>query len=130
MNLSLPISRNLLGGSALALAACAAAPLPPTDALQAADIAVSSAEAEHAADYAPVEMRSARDKLAAARDTHRDSDDLRVQQARRQADEARADAQLALAQAHLAKANQINQDLQKTSDSLREEIQRGSGAKP
>ena len=52
----------------------------------------------------------------------------RYRQARRLADEARADADLALAKAHLARAEASNQELQKSGDTLRQEIKRGPGA--
>lgn len=109
------------------LSACAAAPQPPTDALQAADIAISNAENDHAADYAPLEMRTAHEKLSAARADSQQPDEQQVMHARPLAEEARADADLASAKAHLAKAEAVNQELQKNSNTLRQELQRGSG---
>ena len=117
----------LLAAGLLSLAACATIPPPPSDALQAADIAVANAETEHAADYAPVEMRSAREKIAGARGNTATPEELRSAESRRLAEEARADAELATAQARLAKANGVNQELQKNGETLRNEIQRGPG---
>ncbi|WP_177188854.1 DUF4398 domain-containing protein [Solimonas aquatica] len=117
----------LLAGGVLALAACVSVPAPPSDALQSADIALANAENEHAAEAAPLEMRSAHDKLAAAHGDAQQADGKRMTQARRQADEARADAELASAKARLARTEAVNQELQKSSNSLRQEIQRGPG---
>lgn len=127
MNLVARSHRFLIAGGMLALSACAAAPPAPTAALQAADIAIANADKDGATDYAPLEMRSAHEKIAAARESAAQPDDERVMQSRRLADEARADADLASAKAHLAKADAVNQELQKNSDTLRQEIQRGSG---
>ncbi|MDR3417045.1 MAG: DUF4398 domain-containing protein [Nevskia sp.] len=119
--------RALGAGGALALAACASVPQPPTAALQAADTAIATAESDHAADYAPLEMRTAREKLAAARADAEQPDDQRVMQSRQLADEARVDAELASAKAHLAKADAVNQELQKNNNTLRQETQRSPG---
>jgi hypothetical protein len=127
MKLSLASSLFTLAG-ALALAACASAPPAPNDALQAADIAVGNAQKDRAADYAPLEMKSAQDKLAAARATKQPADDDSVALSRRLAEEARLDAELASAKAQLAKADAVNGELKKNSDTLRQEVQRGSGS--
>jgi hypothetical protein len=128
MNAAIHFRRLAVAGAILSLAACAATPQPPTDALQAADIALTNADSEHAADAAPLEMRTAREKLGAAHTSAQQPDEQAMVQARRLADEARADADLALAKAHLAKAEASNQELRKSGDTLRQEIQRGPGA--
>lgn len=119
----------LVAGGALTLAACASAPQPPNDALQAADIAVSNAEKDHGAEFAPLEMRSAHEKLAAAHAVAQksDSDALSMTQSRYLADEARSDADLASSKARLGKAEAVNQEMQKSGKALRQETQRGSG---
>lgn len=127
MKKAIHLHRFLLAGGVLALAACAAAPQPPTDALQAADIAVTNAENDHAADAAPLEMRTAHEKLTAARADALKPDEQSMTQARQLADEARVDAELASSRARLAKAEGVNQELQKNSNTLRQETQRGSG---
>ena len=111
----------------LAIAACASVPLPPTDALQAADIAVANADKENGTQYAPLEMRTAREKLAAAHDNAKKDDEKNMANARRLADEARADADLAASKARLGKADAVNKEMQKSGDALRQEAQRGSG---
>ncbi len=112
---------------ALVLSACATAPQPPTDALQAADIAVANAHKDRAAEYAPLEMRTAHEKLAAAHNNGDKPDEQRVTQSRWLADEARADAELASAKTRFAQADLVNQDLRKSSETLRQELQRSSG---
>jgi hypothetical protein len=127
MNTAIHLHRALIASGVLALAACATLPPPPTDALQAADIAITNAENDHAADYAPLEMRTAHEKLSAARADSQQSDEQQVMRARPLADEARAEADLASAKARLAKAEAMNLELQKNGNTLRNEIQRGSG---
>jgi hypothetical protein len=119
--------RLLLIGGVLALAGCATAPMPPTVALQAADIAITNADNDHAADYAPLEMRTAHEKLSAARADSQQSDPEQVMRAGPLADEARVEAELASAKGHLARAEAVNQELQKNNNTLNNEIQRGSG---
>lgn len=128
MKTAIHLHRFLLAGGALALAACAAAPQPPSDAMQAAEIAITDADNDHAADAAPLEMRTAHEKLTAARANVAKGDEPSMAQARQQADEARVDAQLASSRSRLAKAEAVNQELQKNSNTLRQETQRGSGS--
>ena len=116
-----------LTGAVLALAACASKIPAPTDAFQAADMAISSAEKDNAAAFAPLEMRAARAKIAAARVTPENEDDEAALISRRLANEARADAELASAKARLAKADAVNEQLQKNNSTLQKEIQRGPG---
>lgn len=115
----------LLAAVVLALGACASAPPAPVDAIQAAEIAISNADKENAAEFAPLEMRSAREKLAAARVAPTDDDS--AANSRRLADEARADAELATARAAAAKASAVNEDLKKSNQTLRQETQRARG---
>jgi len=117
----------LVAGGVLALTACASVPQPPTDALQAADISVTNAEKDHGGEYAPLEMRSAHEKLAAAHASAEQPDEKHMIESRRLADEARADADLASSKARLAKADAVNQEMQKNGKALRQETQRSSG---
>lgn len=109
----------------LVLAACASAPAPPNEALQAAELAITHAEQARVADYASPELGAAREKLTAAR--------AAVQQekmilAGRLAEQARVDAELAVALAEAAKARVVNDDMQKGIDTLKQEMQRNTGA--
>jgi hypothetical protein len=117
----------LIAGGVLALAACASVPQPPLDALQAADIAVTNAEKDHGAEFAPLEMRSAHEKLATAHELALKPDENNMTKSRQLADEARSDADLASSKARLAKADAVNQEMQKSGKALRQETQRSSG---
>ena len=96
-------ARLLCLGALLALAACATTPQPSNDAIRNAGNAVAQAEDARAADYAPQEMREAREKLQAAnelaRQARNDKSDATALKARWIADEASADAKLAEARA-------------------------------
>ena len=101
--------------AALALCACASAPKPPADALRDATNAVAGAEDARAADYAAPEMRSAHEKLAAARvlaQQATDRNDPNATKARWLAEEASADAALAEAKARNVRTRSVVRDLQ------------------
>ena len=110
----------------LALAACATPPQPPTQALQAAESAISNAEQSRVADYASAELTLAREKLAAARFATRND---QMVQAEYLAVESRVHAELAYAQAEEIKAKAINDEMQKSIDTLKSEMQRASGGR-
>lgn len=111
----------------LAVAACASTPEPPTDALQAAQLAIESAEQARVADYAARDLGAAREDLAQARVAVQDEEMVR---ARRLAERSRASAELATARASEARNREINAELQKTIDALEQELQRNSGGRP
>jgi hypothetical protein len=108
----------------LALAACATTPEPPTQALQAAESAIASAEQARVADYASAELREAREKLAAARTAVRNEEMVRALYL---AEESRVHADLASAKAEEIKAKAVNDEMQKSIDTLKQEMQRVSG---
>ncbi|MFN2329844.1 MAG: DUF4398 domain-containing protein [Chromatocurvus sp.] len=108
----------------LLLGACASAPLPPTADLQAAELAIASAERARVADYASVELSEARDKLRAARSAVQEE---KMNQAQRLAQQARVDAELASARAEVAKARVVNEQMQKGTETLKQEMQRSTG---
>ncbi|MDO9318594.1 MAG: DUF4398 domain-containing protein [Gammaproteobacteria bacterium] len=119
--------RLLVGSSIVfALAACASAPLPPTQQLQAAELAISSAEQERVADFAPQDLKQAHDKLSAARTAVQAED---MEQAERLADESRVSAELASARTALLKTQAVNAEMQQSIDALQQEILRNSGAR-
>ena len=111
----------------LALAACAATPQPPNRALQAAELAITDAERARAAEYAPAELNQARDKFAAARTAVRNE---QMVEAETLAKESRVHADLASAQAEMIKARAVNVEMQKSIDTLKQEMQRSSGERP
>lgn len=91
-----------------------------------ADVAVSSAAVDNAAsadgaEYAPVEMRLAREKLALANKALRNKD---YELASQLAKEARADARLAQGKANSAKAQAAASALESDIRVLDEELQR------
>lgn len=110
----------------LVLAGCASTPEPPTQSLQAAESAISSAEQARVADFASAELTVAREKLSAARSAVREEEMLR---ARYLAEESRVHAELAQAQAQELRAKAVNDDMQRSIDTLNEEMKRSGGAR-
>ena len=121
---SLPLAAVAAG--LLALAACATTPTPPTEALHAASLAIANAEQARAAEYAPAELGQARDELAAAR-TAVQQEQMVV--ARRLAEQSRAGAELAFAKTAAAKARAVNDETRKSTEAIKQEMQRNPGAK-
>ena len=113
-----------LGGTLL-LAACASTP-PPTLQLRAAEQAISVADRARVADTSSPELSEAREKLAAAEAAVHDE---KMVEARRLALESRVDAELASARIEAAKAQAINDEMQHSTNTLAQEMQRNSGAK-
>ena len=111
----------------LILAACAAAPMPPTSELLAAQKAIESAEQARVADYASPELGEARDKLSAANAAVQREE---MTSALRLAEESQADAQLALANSQAMKARLVNEEMLNSTNSLKVEMQRNTGVKP
>ncbi|MEO4046040.1 DUF4398 domain-containing protein [Pseudomonas sp. CAU 1711] len=117
----------LLGlfGGLLLLSACAAPPMPPEQALRAAESAIARAEQGRASDFAATELGMARDKLAAANSAVGEED---MPQAERLAVQSRAEAELALARAQAGRAQKVNEEMLDSTDSLKQEMQRNTGA--
>jgi hypothetical protein len=110
----------------LALSACASTPPAPTEALQAAELSIVNAEKARVADYASVELGEARDNLTAARAAVQAE---KMELASRLAESSQANAQLATAKAEAAKAKVVNDEMQKSIDTLKQEMQRNPGAR-
>lgn len=108
------------------LSACATAPLAPTAQMQAAELAIASAEQDQVENYALPELNDARRKLDAARVAVGNED---MMLATYLATESTADAQLASARAEMLKAKAVNDEMQKSIDALKMELQRNSGAR-
>ena len=119
-----PVRLLLAASLLLALTACLSSPLPPTQQMQAAQLAITSAEQERVADYAPQDLRNAHDKLAAARVAIQQED---MERAARLAEESRVSAELATAITARMKAKAINDDMQQNINALQLEILRNSG---
>jgi electron transfer flavoprotein alpha subunit len=106
------------------LSGCASTPQAPTSDLQAAEQAIASAERARVADYASVELSDAREKLSAARSAVQEE---KMVLAQRLAQQAKADAELASARAEVAKARVVNEQMQKGTETLKQEMQRKTG---
>lgn len=109
----------------LLMAACAAAPKPPTAELLAAQQAIETAEQARVADYASPELAQARNKLNAANAAVQIEE---MDMGRQLAEQSQADAELALARYQATKAKLVNDEMQKSTNSLKQEMQRNTGA--
>lgn len=120
-------TRTLLAALALlSLAACASTPPAPLQELQAAELAITSAEQAGVADYSAPQLNQAREKLARAR-TAVQREEMVL--AARYAEESKVEADLASANAGMLKAKAINEEMQDSIDTLKQELQRNSGAR-
>ena len=116
--------RATLGGAVLASAlalGCATTKPPVAEAIGAAEYALRKAKEDGAAQYAPVDVRQAEDKLARARALREDGQE---QAATRLAHEVSLEAQLAEAKASNARMRRTRDEIQKSVDDLRAEIER------
>lgn len=115
----------VLAAAVLGLSACASTPPPPTDALNAAERAVKTAQDAGVVDYASPELKSAREKLVQAREAVA-RDDMAA--AATLAEQARLDAELAAAKTAAAKAQEVNDEMKKSNETLRQELNRTGGS--
>jgi hypothetical protein len=115
------------GATGVLLVASCATPPPPTASLQAAQLAISTAEQAEAGRYAPGEMAEARIKLASANSAVSDKNMVQAQQL---AEQASAEAQLAAARTADVKANAVNDEMKRSTTTLYQETQRKSGDQP
>ena len=111
----------LLAAGTVAVAGCAAKRQPSTVRLETAQVAIREADVSGAAQYAPLELRLAREKLDRAR---RALDDDDRDHARRLSEEALADAQLAEAKTSSAKARHNADEVRKSIEALQSEANR------
>ena len=109
----------VLAGTAL-LTACASVP-PPTEQMAVSRAAVTDAQGAGAYEFAPVEMRTANEKLTRATAAMNQKDYVT---ARRLAEQAEADARLAAATANSAKAQRALDEVQASIRTLQNEITR------
>lgn len=106
----------------LALTGCASAPVP-TEQFAVAQSSIERATAAGAAEHAALEIKTARDKLAAAQ---RAVEDEEYAKASALAEEASVDAKLAEAKSESAKAKRSVSEIQDNLRSLRNELDRNS----
>ena len=108
--------------AAVVIAGCASIP-PPTEQMAVSRSAIANAVSAGGAEYAPVEMRAAQDKMDRA---GRAMQKEEFQDARRLAEEAQADARLAEKKAESAKAQKAASVTADDIRVLREEMNRKS----
>ena len=119
-------ARKRAGAGVLALAAalfmtgCASTPVP-TDELAVSKTALQGAIDAGSSEYAPVELKTAQDKIAAA---EKAIDDNENQRALYLAEEAEVDAKLAENKSLAAKAEKSLSESRDSQRDLQEEIQR------
>lgn len=117
--------------SCLLMVACATTPQPPNDAIRMAEDAINRAEEARVADYASVELRSAREKLNESRSLSQaavmNKDEKAAIKARRLAEQSRSDAELATIKAQEARARSVNEEIQRNIDALESALQRTGG---
>jgi len=102
------------------IAGCASTPAP-TEQMAVSRAAVSNASSAGANEFAPLQLRSATEKMDAAERAMTEKDYAR---ARQLAEQAQIDAQLAAATARSAKAKKASDALQEDSRILRQELER------
>src|SRR5471032_3253981 len=116
---------QLLGALAIAVAAvgCASDKTPATADVAVSRAAVDSATSSGAAELAPAELTSARDKMMKANQALAAKD---YKAAKEWADLAAADAQLAQSKANTAKATSAANEVQHSVNAMRDELNRSN----
>lgn len=112
-------------GASLVLTGCAGN--PPTEQYAVTQSAVNAAVAAQAPEYAPVEMKSAQDKLKQAEMAMHDQN---YDQAKTFAEQSEWDARVAERKAQAVKAQKAVQDAQQGVQDLREESLRSAQPQP
>ncbi len=106
--------------AAILMAGCASAP-PPLELMATSRAAVASANSAGGNEFAPIQLKTAMEKMAGA---ERAMVDKNYELARTLAEQAQVDAQLAGAMARSAKATKAAEALQEDSRVLRQELDR------
>ena len=102
-------------------AGCASKGVAPVESMTSAELVIKEARDNNAAINAPLELKFAEDKLAAAKAAVTQEEFI---QAKRLADEALMDAKLAEAKSLSVKAKKQAQEMRDAIDTLRHEIDR------
>ncbi len=111
---------TVIAVTAIFMVGCASIPAP-TEQLAVSKAAVTSATRSGGNEFAPLELKSAMEKMGAA-ERAMDAKDYPL--AKRLAEQAQLDAKLAETKAGLAKAQKAVDDAQESNRVLREEIKR------
>ena len=125
----------VLAAGCAGLCACGSSPVTtqplPMDAIVRAETAISRAEDARVADYASQDLRTAQEKLNAARETAQRAADGKnekeAEQAQWLAEEAIVDVELATAKAQAARYDAANREIERSIDALKQELQRSVG---
>ena len=111
-----------IGATVLALAACASNPVAD-EKIAVAKASLQRAEGSGAPEFAPVQLATARDKLARAEKANADHD---LKPATNLAEQANVDAELAEATAQEHRAHKAAMEFDKCIDTLHQESMRSS----
>ncbi len=111
----------VMTGTVLLVGACTSTPPAPTQSLDAARTAITTAEKADAGRYAVVELGEARQKLSAAEKAVTEMNMIAAEQL---AEQALVEAELASARTETAKAVAVNKEMNQGADALAEEMQR------
>jgi hypothetical protein len=115
------LTSAILTSTILLLGACSSTPPAPTQSLDAARTAITTAEKADAGRYAAAELGDARQKLAMADKAVQAKSMIGAEQL---ANESRVDAELAVARTEAAKAVAVNKEMKLGADALTVEMQR------
>ena len=110
-------------GAALAALGCASAPPAPLEEIGRAKLALEQAERSGGTQHAELEMKLAREELAAAESSLAAK---AYEPARRSAEQAEVNARLALVKARRAEAEKATNELKQTLHAMQEEIDHGT----
>jgi hypothetical protein len=100
--------------------------IAPLEKITTVQKAIDAARESNAIINAPLELKLAEDKLAKAKLAINEEE---FEMARRLADEALIDAKLAEAKSRAEKAKKLEQEMRKSIDTLRHELERSEGLK-
>lgn len=115
-----PVALGGIVGVAMFMTGCASMP-PPTEQIAVSKATVTRATSVGGSEFAPVELKSATEKMNAAEQAMADEDYLRAQ---RLAEQAQVDAKLAETKTALAKAQLAVNNAEESNRVLREELGR------
>lgn len=115
------LTAGAFAGAMLLFAACASAPTAPPASLNEAKLAIEVAEKVDASQYANAELDEARQKLIAADKAFKEKN---IVMANRYGQQAKVTAELATARTESAKAKAVNEELNRSTIALLEEMQR------
>jgi hypothetical protein len=113
---------GVIVGAAILVAGCASTP-PPTAQMAISKTAVSNASSAGGTEYAPLQLKSAKEKLGAAEQAMVAKNYVL---ARQLAEEAQVDAELAVAMARSNQAKKAADAVQEDSRALHQEIDRNA----